>query len=320
MGLISRSKVDRFEIRLERQTFGAKEWHKWYYFPRVGLTFNYLNLNNESYFGKAYSFAASMSFDLYRKNDFSLQLTTDAGVGYIEKSFDAENNYKNVAIGSQGNIYIAVQADLLYDFGRNYTAGVGLAISHFSNTAFQMPNLGINVPGIQFTLKRHIGSLDSKLKQNLDPIEKKSAFWKIRYGGGFNETFPVEGPKYFASFLSAGRYWRPNFRSTIGVNLDNFYNPAQIASLEGIKNVSPGWENLQTGISFMHELNFGRFGFITQFGYYLKTEQEQWGNNYQIVGGSIEVNKTIEGFFALKTHRSTAEYFMIGIEVNLKNE
>ncbi|MEX2379302.1 MAG: hypothetical protein WD530_01050, partial [Vicingaceae bacterium] len=72
--------------------------------------------------------------------------------------------------------------------------------------------------------------------------------------------------------------------------------------------------------SVYHLLHFGRFGVITQAGYYLKTENDELGNYYHLVGGRIALNNKLSGYFALKTHFAKAEYFTLGVNYKLNNE
>ena len=100
--------------------------------------------------------------------------------------------------------------------------------------------------------------------------------------------------------------------------MDIYYNPAQrIALRENQVFIDKGFENLQYGLSFYYVAHFGNFETYAQAGYYLKTEDEEIGSFYQIVGGRVKMSDRFDGIIALKTHFAKAEYLMLGIGVNL---
>lgn len=322
MQSLSAQHLYRQEIRFEKQGLGQKEWHSRFNYPRVSFALTNYSMQKASSIGEAWAISSGLSFDYLKRKNFRLNLSSQAGLGYIEKPFDPLENYQNIAIGSQFNIYIFIQTEVLFSLSERSELGLGAGVSHFSNNAFKVPNLGYNLPHTFASLSYSLGKKAPISKATFEEFEKEQAYWNMRVAAGLNESYPIGGPKYLASQFSLSRSKRFTPSSTFGGGLDFFYNPAQRASLavDSIF-VKPGFENLQIGLSIHYHLHFGRFGVLTQVGAYVKTEQEEWGRSYQMVLATQKLSPRLTALAGLKTHQVTAEYFLLGLQYNfMRNE
>lgn len=312
----------KIEFFIEKNTFGNKNWHQWHGFPKLGLAFSYFDFNNDRHIGRGYSFSPYLNFKIVEKGIFQLRLKPAIGVGYIGKPFDIEDNFKNVAIGSNVNIFFSVSADVEIEITQNSVLHLGTSFSHFSNTGFKKPNLGINIPTAEVGFSRKLGKKNSINSTKNSSFTREKAQWIVYSGIGANEINPPDGRKYIATGVSIANVKRLNHKSSIGGGVDFYYNPAQIDKLKGLKDeVDPGYDNLQFGLSFYHLLHFDRFQNFVQLGYYLKSQDSELGNFYQIVGGRYEINERWSAIVAFKTHFAKAEYILFGGAIKLgKNE
>ncbi len=322
MQSLSQQHTYRQEVRFEKQGLGQKDWHARFNFPRISFSLTNYRLQDPSSIGEVWALSSGLSFDFVKTRLFRLNLSTHCGLGYIEKPFDPTDNYQNIAIGSQFNIYGFVQTEAYFRLSERLELGLGASFSHFSNNGFKVPNLGYNLPHALSSLSYSFGEKIPQKKERYDSVEEKQALWNIRVGAGLNESYPIGGPKYLASQISLSRSKRLTPSTSIGGGLDVFYNPAQRASLSVDSiYINNGVENMQIGFSLYHQLHFGRFGLITQLGAYLKTEQEDWGRTYQIILISHKLSSSLTAVAGLKTHQATAEYFMLGLQYNFsRNE
>jgi hypothetical protein len=287
----------------------------------MGFSFSYFKLNNPEHLGNGLSLSPYLKFQLNQSEKVKLNLRTTLGIGYLSSVFHPQDNYKNNAIGSHFNLFFSVMMGAEVPLSSRFNFLLTANFSHFSNTAYSKPNLGINVPTIEGGLSYNIGKEQSAQKIDKKPFDRSKSYWQMTSSFGLNAIYPPDDVKYLASTLSLGREKKLNYKSTLGAALDVFYNPAQ---RHGLKRrdiyIDKGWENLQSGLSVYHLLHFGRFGVITHVGYYLKTKNDELGNFYHVMGGRIEMNDKLSGYFALKTHFAKAEYFTIGVNYKLKNE
>src|SRR5690554_3066404 len=315
---ITAQHIQKQEVFFEKHTFGEKSWHQRYGFPSMGLSLAHFYLNNPRHLGNATSLSPYLSFQL-NNNVWKLKLRTALGIGYFSKRFHADENYKNNAIGSYLNLFFSVAFRTEVRLLPRLDFVLGANFSHFSNTGFSKPNLGINLPLIETGFNYHFGERQTAKAIEEATYQREKAFWSLSAGAGINAVYPPDGVKYLASNLSFEREKRINYKSSIGAAVDFYYNPAQRVALKRKDIVvDKGWDNLQYGLSLYHLLHFGKFGVITKAGYYLQTENEELGNFYHMVGGKIAINNGLNGFFALKTHFAKAEYFMIGLNYQFK--
>lgn len=319
MRYITAQHLEKFDAYFEKNTFGSAAWHQRYSFPQMGVSLSYFKLNNPEHLGNGLSLAPYLKFQLNKSQLFQLKLRTALGLGYLSQKFHPQENFKNNAIGSHLNLFFSVCLGVDIPINEQFNFNLSTNFSHFSNTAFTKPNLGINIPTIEGGFAYNFGQRATTQFTNEKEFKRENAYWQVTTSMGLNEIYPPNGKKYLATTLSIGREKQLNYKSTIGVAFDLFYNPAQRAALQRKEiEVKKGWENLQNGLSFYHLLHFGRFGVITQAGYYLKTKDEELGNFYHSVGGRIKVNQRLHGFFSLKTHFAKAEYFTLGINYQFK--
>jgi hypothetical protein len=131
-----------------------KEWAENYKHPVTGFGFNYFNFGREET-GWAVSLQGTVKFNVvyFRKN--ALAVRFGAGVGYLSEMFDPETNLRNQAIGSHFNGFMQTAFMFEHPMARS-DFSAGLVLSHFSNGAFSMPNLGVNLPSLYIKYARDI--------------------------------------------------------------------------------------------------------------------------------------------------------------------
>ena len=318
MEYIASQHVSKLELYVEKNTFGSRSWHQHYQFPRLGLSFNFFNLNNPKHLGNAYSVAPYMNFNLWGKKSVLLRLRTALGAGYLEKPFDPENNFKNESIGSYINLFFSVQLETEIAINDKIGLLLGADYAHFSNTSFKKPNKGINIPTIQGGLVYRFGEQQERITEKPPAFEQSKGFFSANLSFGLNEIYPPEGKKYLATYFSLGYEKRLSSKSSVGLNTDVFYNPAQRAALDRDSiYIDKGWENTQLGVSGSYTIHFGRFESYILAGYYLKKADEELSNIYTIFGSKIHLNERINAMIALKTHIASAEYLTAGLGYRL---
>ena len=318
---LAKRPINSKELYFESQNFKKSAWHKNHNFPNIGIAFTYFNLNNKVQFGNVFSLAPYAKFNLVKRKTSSLKIKTALGVGFIEKPFETETNFKNTAIGSKINMFISINLEQTTRLTNYLELNIGLAFSHFSNAGFKTPNLGINMPTLNLGLNYNFGDYIMVNKGTKQNFKKEKGYWHLSSGFGLNEINPPNGRKYLAKALFVKREKRISKNSSLGVGLDFFYNPANIEILKNKNEKIKGAKNLQIGISVGHLLHFGKLDFTSQLSYYIKSKNKELGNIYHVFGGRFKLNETYNLFFLGKTHISKAEYLMVGVGIKLvKNE
>jgi len=313
---VSEQHLDKIELSFEKRLNESDTWQSNYGFPYGGFSLSYFQFDKAEYFGNALSVAPYYSFLILGDEAFGLRLRTGVGLGWIERFFDLNENYKNVAIGSNLNLYFSVLLQTHLMLSENWGINAGVEFSHFSNTGARQPNLGINLPSLAIGLIHQFGESTTTLKKESNEMPAaSSAFLKLRYGHGIHQIYPVNGPTFLTTAISAewSKVYSP--KSLLSAGLDLFYNPGQIARLkQDSVFLNSAWENLQMGISATHLFRFGKFAAGLKLGWYLKKEDPDLTPYYSEVIGQYELSKKIGLFTSLKTHLSRAEYALFGLQ------
>lgn len=309
------------ELFFDYQTYGKKAWHSRYSRPRIGLLFSRFDLKNETYIGQSYAFSPYLMFRIAGGSKAKLQLRPSIGLGYIEKPFQEDENFKNSAIGSHVNLFISLLLEGEIKLHSKLSLTGGIHFSHLSNTGYQTPNLGYNILTVSSGFQYSFGKNNAIQTLKEEKLPPQKAYWQMSAGVGFNEINPPNGKKYLAKALFLSREKKLNHKSTLGGGIDIFYNPAQRAFLQQDSiSIGKGFDNVQIGLSVSHILHFGRLSFTGQLSYYLKTENKELGNIYHVFGGRWAINEQFNVFFLGKTHIDKAEYVMVGIGLKLGHE
>lgn len=325
MGYVGNQHLSKYEFHAEKRLIGSKSWHRHFGYPFAGVSLSHFQFDKAEFFGSGVGLAPYYSFTLAGGEKLSLRLRTAVGVGWIQEPFDLKDNAKNVAIGSSFNLYFSVLLEGQYEFSERWSFTTAIDFAHFSNTGAKQPNLGINLPSASVGLTHQFGNTvvpqaekrTQATEGNLGP-KKGDQFIKLRYGNGVHDTYPVDGPRFLATALSAEWGKVLSAKSVFSGGLDLFYNPGQRVRLQQDSIlIDGGWENLQIGVAVQHLFQFGRFASGIKAGIYLKKEDPDLQFLYTEFIGQYAISKRIDLFTSLKTHFARAEYCLFGIHYKI---
>ncbi|MEI7979921.1 MAG: acyloxyacyl hydrolase [Bacteroidota bacterium] len=306
--------VPGFEINYRYNYSGVKEWEKFYRLPNAGITMQYLNFNNAK-IGSAVGLAPYISFNLIKKKKISFQWRIATGLGYVTKKFNLEDNRKNLVISTHFNSYVNMLWQLHFNINRRIEMQTGLAMTHFSNAAFKIPNAGINIISATAGFSFDIGKLVAVNNYTFPIVDKK---WKyLVWTGGFvKETNPVEGKKYYAQTFSFNALRRISYKSSIGGGMDLMLDNS--LPQRNKFNLNPETSPFRAGFNFSYALHFGKFSIPLQQGIYFIDNFKGDGMFYSRVGWRYHVNKKLIINLTLKTHFASADYLEAGFGYFIK--
>mgnify|MGYP006143643925 CR=1 FL=1 len=298
------------EVSYIIRTRGQKKWHSAYKFPDIGITTYFGSAGNRDILGNylgAYSF---VSFPFISRDKFRFNGKLGAGLGLGFRQYDPVSNQKNVAMSTPLNAMICLGIDAKYYFKKNWIS-LGIDMTHFSNGAFKVPNLGLNLPFLSVGYGRFIQQVDtvSQLKPTYMPLRK------ILIGAtailSAKEIFPTGGTKYpvYALSIHARTFLKPR----VGWELS-----ADFISKQAIFGYRPQIEKtqkeiFQIGIYAGYLLPLDRFHFVLGMGYYVKDKFQPEDAMYHRVGFRYYLNNGIQFNIVLKSHWARADYVEWGI-------
>ncbi len=307
-----------YELYFEKSTTGSKNWQKEYNLPKWGVAFYSARINK--FLGEVYTLHPYIAFPIVRNKTLDLAFRLGGGIGYVSNPFDKNDNFKNVAIGSRLNATFSFMLDAQFNISKPLKLHTSAAFTHFSNSSFEKPNLGINIPTIGLGLSYHFGKPKEIDHQPLDAFNKKTQKWTytLRANLGINETYATVDKKYYASSFSFLAQKQTSRKSRWGGELNIFNNPALRAELQSRgEKVDRGVGITQIGLGASHTLTIDKFGLYLQAGTYLYSQYTDSGMLYQRVGGTYQFTDKISGQLILKTHLAIAEYLEFGIGYTL---
>ncbi|MCB0402011.1 MAG: acyloxyacyl hydrolase [Flavobacteriales bacterium] len=302
-----------YELSFYKSTSGKKDWQRAYAYPKVGISAMYHYLGNPNELGNAYGLFGFVDLPLNQRK-INWRLKMGYGLGYIEKPFDKETNNKNVAIGSHFNalIYANMGWDAKLSDALNLSSG--LSIIHYSNGAFAMPNLGINIVSLNVGAIYNFGNVTEKLT---DELPDRDRTWKkqVMVGFGAREVPPTDGPKYFVNTYSFNLMKPLKRKGSFGVGFDVFYNSAlpELILLKGEKATTGTADKFRVGIAGIYSFDFGKISFLVEAGGYLYTNYAYQGRLYNRFTTRYLVSDKVFLNLGLKTHMVVADFIEAGI-------
>ena len=302
-----------FEISLQTQSDGSKWWHRLHHYPQTGISLMYFDLANHEVVGNAAAAVGFINFPLLRSDGFQFSLQSGAGLGYLTKKFDPVTDHKNMGIGSHLNAAIRFGFQTRWQVSKKIFLHLDYDITHFSNTAYRLPNLGINNISLSGGISYHFHDPEKFQVQDIPPLEKK---WMIEvvYGTGVKENFPPDGKQYFAHtvYFQALRLFSQKSRLAAGA--DVFYDLSLFRFIDdAVSNSEKRIKVIRGGVHFGYEMQVNHFSLLVHMGYYLLDQTKIDGQFYHRYGLKYNLGRHCFINLSLKTHWARADYAELGL-------
>lgn len=315
------------EINFIQKTHGTKDWQIIRKYPTVGVSFNYLNYNNNSIYGQVFGISPNITLPLWTGPKWEWTLRAGMGVGIVTKHFKRQTyNLQNVVIGGKLNNVSPFAMDLRYKINHQWHIQAGLNFTHVSNATYQTPNLGINTYGAHLGF-RYFPTTDApeKIIKEPKPVFRNNYMGFLKGSLAFVERGPADGPTYLTYIAQAGIAKRYASKNKVYAGLDVHYHTSvyQYNVYQRIATPNAFRSAGQLALFVGHEFVFGRVGVVGQLGYYVLPYTTQNAKLYQKLGGNYYFIKREKGLLKevyasalLKTHLSVAELFEMGFGIS----
>lgn len=310
-----------FNLQVSDQVNGEKEWHKLYLMPEIGAGFSYLNLGNKAELGSAYGFFLQMRLPFSVHEKWNHGINMGSGLGYVSKSFDVEENRFNTAIGSKINAGIFFEYNFRRWLSDRLQLDLGFRMTHYSNGAYQIPNLGLNMPGLCIGLSYDVSNEENRIAKTplkYELTERKSHETQLVMIGAMRESFPATGPKYGVFGIGITENLRFSDRSSFIGGFEFFYNASLRKQLQEFKGIEAEAGDLNSfGISAGYGMHFGDMTLLFQMGHYIADEHKINGPWFHRIGWRKKIHGHLMATINLKSHFARADYFEFGLGWNL---
>ena len=301
------------EFSISKPTYGVKEWEQIYAFPEIGVSFLYADLANRQQLGTAYALYPYINYRMNRNDKCNMRLRIGAGIGYFPTTFDIFENHKNLAISSHLNGAISVLFANRLCLSKRISWENGISFTHFSNGAYKMPNLGVNIVTLNTGVSLSLGNTERKPVKTTALAQKK-AFDFLIVGTAGIKSLEAAGQKYFVYTLRMVLDKAMNRKSSLGVGLDIGYNSSLFDKLiyDSIF-VTNKAAIIQPGINLSYTLNMDKLSLFINNGFYLNKVDIRSGLFYHRLGIRYKFNYNLIANVSLKTHFGVADHFEFGI-------
>ena len=238
------------------------------------------------------------------------------GLAYTTNPFDEDDNFRNVAYGS--DILSSTIAFLNYkkeNIIGNIGVQAGIGVIHYSNANFRAPNTSTNTfsfnLGFNYRLDQELPDYKKKEKGLVKGTEPFGYGFLFR--SGVNESDIVGSGQFpfytFGAFIDK----RLNKKSAIQLGTELFFSEAldrfiDFRSTGGFNDGITGDEDAKrVGVFLGHELRIHRISVLTQLGYYVYYPFDFEGQVYNRMGLQYYFSKNIFGSISVRSHAAKAE-------------
>jgi hypothetical protein len=310
------------ELSISRQTTGRHKWERESNLPRIGIGLLYGDLGSREYLGKMTAVYPFIHFPIIRAKRSVTSFRLGAGLGWVEKPYDRETNYKNLMIGTHLNAAISLRFQTEWEIMRNLYFNAGIAFTHLSNGSVRLPNLGLNIPAFTAGLRYQVSSSKVKTTPDLPETEtqhhpaviKRRTNLFAHAGIALKQTYPLESRIQLVRILNfeLTRTLSPVSRVAGGLNFS--YDPSLSNEIYG----SPAYTFDKSELQFQgsiyagYEHVVGRLSIPVQLGVYLYNNY-QINQVYQMIGLRYQFSQRWIASVQLKAHFGKADYIQYGV-------
>ena len=270
-------------------------------------------------------YQTAISYILYRRvplfHSSRLWWGTGLGLGYTNLTWDLYQNHQAPILSTHLNAAMIIH--LQYECWRFKKSNlcVGMRITHLSNGAYQLPNLGTN--NIQLTLTHQPRMTLPKGRYSyicILPSFMSSRILSIQGAMGIKETYQPLGKKYPVWNAQVTYAHRINDRHRWIIGLDYLNQPALKKLWWEYKGVqATPIQSMQLGLNLGFQTIFGNTWFSIHQGCYIFSPWKENGALYHRLSLRRNFKMSSYGasrtylYAALFTHFAKADHFEFGL-------
>ncbi len=317
INLIANDYTRSIGLDVLKETKGKSEWEQRYNYPAYGLSFFYSTLGNDKILGRELAVSPFFRIYLMDKNKFHLFTQVGLGLGIVNRKFDLEDNFMNVAVGSYYNIHLNWRLGISVDITDKIRLMSGVSFDHFSNANTAEPNLGINYLSSYLGVGMNLGRITERIKGEIADhqaaIENEIV---LSFGGKHSRALSTN---YYQTMSFSFEKRKSFFKALhIGLGADIFYDGSIKDQLIDQNKKFQDHYSFQTGIHLTKSLVYNNFSLSLQAGIYLGLIERVEG--YVMYNRGIVkywISEKISVRLSMKSHLHILDYPEFGIGIKL---
>lgn len=311
MGHLTKAHAYGVNLNAVIHTNGEKQWHHDFLHPEFNFGITYASLGNDEILGKAFGLGGGIYLPFFRKNQWSFGAQLNGTVAVVTKPYDLVDNPKNNAIGSyvNGLFKLGFRADKRIN---QHAFGLTLGITHLSNGAIKLPNLGLNFPllGLHYTyFLAPVNFVETPTEERVGPPINSWQFF-TQVIGSSSQIYPTGGNNYGVISVTNYFHYKVKRKFVLEGGIDVSYSQSLI------KQIAGEWDrtkNIRVGVYAGYVLPIHRFEFYVAMGGYAYDRLNANGRWFHKFGTRFQVYDFIWANISIKSHWFKADYFEYGL-------
>jgi len=191
-----------YKIELSWQLHWKSVWDNYHSYPRLGIFAEYFDTDFEEILGHGYATGMLFTYFFGLPSTINFLLKGEAGVIYLTKPYDRNNNPHNMSYCTYLNYSLSIGGGINLKLNRLWQLQFLASMNHKSNAAWLEPNGGINYPAVSLGVTYILNPVNFKPLPGEDPylsLPKKKR-WEISLSGGMSAMpYPKPGQAPMAS-------------------------------------------------------------------------------------------------------------------------
>lgn len=305
--------IQSIDICLIKETAGKNYWQQIYKYPEYGISLFYSTLGNNEVLGKEIALTGFIRMNFISRSRFRFYSRAGIGLSYVNRKFDLENNYLNVAVGSHFNMHANLRLGANFSLSEKIELNTGVSFDHFSNANLAEPNLGLNNLTAYGGLSYRLGLKTEKKRHEIPDHIKKSNI-EVFLSMGAKHTRALASKTFLTSSAAFEINWELLRTFRFGTGVDLFYDSSVKTQLEEDDKEYKSAYSFQTGIHISQALVYDRCSIIIQEGIYVFLINQL--NNKRMYNRFIFKYMITEYFsirIAMKSHLHILDYPELGV-------
>jgi hypothetical protein len=301
------------ELTFGKTPTGNDKWHHNYNFPEMGLLAMYINHANPEQLGNAYTLMPYINFNLNKSKKIKLQFRAATGIAYLPTVFHPVYNHKNLAISSRLNGAVNLNFQTRVKLSEKIWWDNGISLTHYSNGAYSLPNLGINLATLNTGFTIPVGNPLPAVPLQTEKKRHDNKLIISLMGVAGIKAFEPFGKKYYIYTIRGLAEKSVSEKSAIGTGLDFVWNsslPDKINKDTILINTTS--DVIQSGLVFSYAFTIDKLSLFVNKGLYLQSN-DVMGLFYHRLGVKYRFKNHIIASFAIKSHFGYADHFEYGI-------
>ena len=294
-----------FQAEVSRIRSTRASWNTCNCYSQNGIAISYFNFNNPEVLGGAVNIAvfAEPQLTLSRMN---LSLRAGAGVSYVTRVFDPDDNPENLFFSTPWSGLLLAQLNGRYRLTRAWLLRFGVSYHHISNGGKRQPNKGMNFPTLDLGVDYSVKYATLPRREKLRLTDRSVRY----YAGVFYNTRAIDESDFQETDRKGvvglqGGFYAPLVRMhAVGIGIEASYDGAV---KERARDQAESFDHHVVSLVLRHHLRFGKFDFSQGLGIYLHKEYPTPAGVFQRYALHYAIWQKFQLGFSLKAHLHTAE-------------